>query len=392
MVFKHSRNMLGDTTAVMEEKSSNNSSNNIAHNPHSYTNVKEQAFLNDFGKHVHQTGGVPTSSQQKTDNLARVAGFGIGVGSLYLQEALGYPFIVLRRQCQVNHGAVKYHILPFSLFKVIGRIHQRQGTSVFWKGWGTNCIVKGVTIVTEVLTAELLNFKRKDNVGEKKDDNSSISNVKKKSNAFQEFVKGLSAMLLLPLQSAALTDSVQSLTLHPVRSIFTFFIDAFERVLGWYTSRGHGRLLPIRQLILPSLCYGLVNYAVKYTINTALMHYNTKRCSLNDRVEERNMRKIYYAQLMTTWLSALITDVITYPLETVLLRIHLQGTRTIIDDMDKGLGVVPLCTNYDGVNDCVMDIVQYEGVGGLYKGFGALLLQYFVQFCIVKLSRSLYCN
>jgi len=95
---------------------------------------------------------------------------------------------------------------------------------------------------------------------------------------------------------------------------------------------------------------------------------------------------------MTTLISTLITDVITYPLETVVLRIHLQGTRTIIDDTDKGIGVVPLCTNYDGMSDCFDSIIRAEGVGGLYKGFGALLVQYVVQFIIVKLSKPLYCD
>jgi len=371
MVYNHFRNMIGETN---EEKKSS-----------AYTNSKdlhEQSFLSEFGKHVHESGNIPTSSQQKSDNLARIAGFGIGVGSLYLQEALGYPFLVLRRQCQVNHGGVKYHILPISLFGVIERIHYRQGVSVFWKGWGSNCVVKGVSIITEILTCELLSIPRN------KDSTSKLFGFP--SGFVQESVKGLSALFTLPLQSACLTDSVQTLALDQSRHILTFFKDAFERAAGWYVSRGHGRLLPFRKLIIPSIIYGLSNYTIRYIINSVLMHYHSKKHNIDDKVDENNMKKIYYSQLMTTWLSTLITDIVTFPLETVILRLHLQGTRTIIDDTDKGIGVVPLCTNYEGLSDCIESIVRVEGVPGLYKGFGALVLQYFVQFVIVKMSKSLY--
>eukprot|EP00493_Phyllostaurus_siculus_P001630 UN01638 len=115
MVYKNFRNMIGETN---EEKYP------PATNPR---DVNEHTFLSEFGRHVHESHNVPVSSQQKSDNLARMAGFGIGVASLYLQEVLGYPFVVLRRQCQVNYGGVKHHLLPFSLFNVVNRIHHRQG-------------------------------------------------------------------------------------------------------------------------------------------------------------------------------------------------------------------------------------------------------------------------
>lgn len=103
------------------------------------------------------------------------------------------------------------------------------------------------------------------------------------------------------------------------------------------------------------------------------------------------MKKIYYAELMSNLLSSLITDILIYPMETVICRLHLQGTRTIIDDTDKGIGVVPLCTNYEDVFDCFDTIVRDEGPSGFYKGFGALIVQYTLQFVIVKLAKPLYC-
>lgn len=50
------------------------------------------------------------------------------------------------------------------------------------------------------------------------------------------------------------------------------------------------------------------------------------------------------------------------------LRLHLQGTRTIIDNLDTGYSVLPILTSYRGALDCYHTIVGEEGKAGLYKG------------------------
>jgi len=67
-----------------------------------------------------------------------------------------------------------------------------------------------------------------------------------------------------------------------------------------------------------------------------------------------------------------------------------QGTRTIIDNTDTGLEVVPIMTRYDGAFDCYTTLVEEEGFWALYKGFGALLLQYALHMAILKLTRSVF--
>jgi hypothetical protein len=39
-------------------------------------------------------------------------------------------------------------------------------------------------------------------------------------------------------------------------------------------------------------------------------------------------------------------DVLLFPFETILLRLHLQGSRTIIDNLDTGREVLPVTTGY----------------------------------------------
>lgn len=78
-----------------------------------------------------------------------------------------------------------------------------------------------------------------------------------------------------------------------------------------------------------------------------------------------------------------------YPLETVLNRLIVQGTRTIIDNTDSGYGVVPLNTRYDGFIDCVQTISQTEGVIGFYKGAGALVIEVILQYLLLKLAKTI---
>ena len=44
-----------------------------------------------------------------------------------------------------------------------------------------------------------------------------------------------------------------------------------------------------------------------------------------------------YREQMSSIVGFLFADFILYPIETVLLRLHLQGTRTIIDNLGKTL-------------------------------------------------------
>lgn len=64
----------------------------------------------------------------------------------------------------------------------------------------------------------------------------------------------------------------------------------------------------------------------------------------------------------------------------------LQGTRTIIDNLDTGTSVTPILTGYEGFIDCYTTTIAKEGMSGLYKGFGALVLQLAAHLAIIKLT------
>lgn len=62
----------------------------------------------------------------------------------------------------------------------------------------------------------------------------------------------------------------------------------------------------------------------------------------------------------------------------------------MVDNLDSGTGVISITTRYEGFVDCFRSIVREEGFGGLYKAFGALVLQYALHMLVLRLLRVLF--
>lgn len=92
-------------------------------------------------------------------------------------------------------------------------------------------------------------------------------------------------------------------------------------------------------------------------------------------------------ELQSSLISTFMAEALFYPWETVIHRLHLQGTRTIIDNLDTGRSVTPLLTGYSGASDCYSTIISTEGPLGLYKGFGALILEFSINLVIVRVVK-----
>lgn len=70
----------------------------------------------------------------------------IGVVSLVAENVLSHPFVVIRRQCQVNPTLKRYHLQPITLIPKVFRLNQIQGISVLWKGLGSCLLIRGVSL------------------------------------------------------------------------------------------------------------------------------------------------------------------------------------------------------------------------------------------------------
>lgn len=102
----------------------------------------------------------------------------------------------------------------------------------------------------------------------------------------------------------------------------------------------------------------------------------------------RNLNEEYQEiETYSTFISLIFTEVLFFPLETIVHRLQLQGTRTIIDNLDSGAQVVPILTNYQGFVDCYRQTLTSEGFTGFYKGFGALALQIAAHLACIRLIK-----
>ncbi|KAM6152453.1 mitochondrial outer membrane protein SLC25A46-like [Erethizon dorsatum] len=249
-------------------------------------------------------GGGGGVQGQSSEQLNRFAGFGIGLASLFTENVLAHPCIVLRRQCQVNYHARNYHLTPFTVINIMYSVNKTQGPRALWKGMGSTFIVQGVTLGAEGIISEFTPLPRE---------------ISHKWNPKQI---------------------------------------------------GEHLLLKAVLLILK-----------RKTYNSHLAESSSPVQSMLDA---------YFPELIANFATSLCSDVILFPLETVLHRLHIQGTRTIIDNTDLGFEVLPINTQYEGMRDCINTIKREEGVLGFYKGFGAVIIQYTLHAAVLQITKIIY--
>lgn len=153
-------------------------------------------------------------------------------------------------------------------------------------------------------------------------------------------------------------------------------------------------LLPLLSLVFPTVLHGVLHYVISSVVQKVVLLI-LKRKAYDGHLAEgaspvQSMLDAYFPELIANFAASLCSDVTLYPLETVLHRLHVQGTRTIIDNTDLGYEVLPINTQYEGVRDCVNTIRQEEGALGFYKGFGAVVVQYTLHAAVLQITKIIY--
>ncbi|XP_014478684.1 PREDICTED: solute carrier family 25 member 46-like [Dinoponera quadriceps] len=342
-----------------------------------------------YGREVIHPPEIPVNRPLAEDNapvveddaVKKYIGLGCGLVSLITENLLIHPFVVLRRQCQVNPGSTKYHLIPITLVPVIVRLHQTQGVNTLWKGIGSVLLVRGMTLAVEDLISKVTPWPKKVTC------NSSLK-------AFGQHIllKCVSIGIVTPFYSASLVETVQSEIASECPGILDVFRDGAIRLLDVCNK---GRLIPIYALVPPTIIYGVSKYLFTLTIRgvtSRIMHIRYKHIQeargaySKDLLSESVVQDIEMQSILVSMCAA---DILFYPLETVIHRLHLQGTRTIIDNLDTGKSVTPLLTGYSSATDCYNTIISTEGPFGLYKGFGALILQFSVHVVVLRATKWL---
>ncbi|XP_041041898.1 solute carrier family 25 member 46 [Carcharodon carcharias] len=324
----------------------------------------------------------PESAAGSTDQLNRFAGFGVGLASLFTENVLAHPCIVFRRQCQVNYHAKNYHLTPFTVVNIMYRFSKTQGLKGLWKGMGSTFIVQGIALGTEGIISEFTPLPRE------------VSHKwSPKQIAGHLVLKGLTCAVALPFYSASLIETVQSEIIRDNPGILDCVKEGICRLVGMGVPHSK-RLLPLGVLVFPTVLHGVLHYIISAIIQKFILFLLRKKTPHQLPADASNsvqtVLDAYFPELIASFVANLCADVLVYPLETVLHRLHIQGTRTIIDNTDHGFEVLPINTQYEGMRDCINVIKKEEGIFGFYKGFGAVLVQYTLHAAVLQITRIIY--
>lgn len=331
------------------------------------------------------------------------------------QHILLHPFVALRRTCQVNRKCSSFIcVQPFSLMPFMYHLSRKQGIPALYKGLSSELLVKSATVCTEKAIANYANWPTE--VG-----------AKRKLETILKLLalRGLTIAINTPLTCSAVIDTVQSVIVVRDQSSF---VDCVKNVLHRtidLSSTPSARTMPIWLLVVPTVGYYVAHSAIWHVAKkmletsqslmalTSMRSKHTRRTNRNQTnlrnsimeelgwdedptsthdlsestLDAGDRLEVDSHQISTAICASFVADVALLPIETVLNSLYVQGTRTIIDNCDETTVVLPVLTNYDGFADCYQSILKFEGSLGIYKGLGAIVLQYSVHYLIF---RSLY--
>lgn len=126
---------------------------------------------------------------------------------------------------------------------------------------------------------------------------------------------------------------------------------------------------------MPTILHGLATEAIAQVSISLLQKLLPNRTRPQ---EQRDVLSHTMRALWVAYFSSLLSDILLYPLKTVLVRLYCQGMPVLVDNVQTGTDVVFISTYYSGFVDSVYGIWDTEGPWGFYKGFSSLFLRYLV--------------
>ncbi|CAF3389348.1 unnamed protein product [Rotaria sp. Silwood1] len=306
---------------------------------------------------------------------------------LFSEHVLLYPLDVLRRQIQVNNEAVKYHLSPVSVFPVLFKI-SAQGPSSLWKGVLTSLAYNGLVVATDNFLQDLIPVKKS-----KHNKTQQLRRV-----ARNVAVRTAAYLIVSPIYYVMLIESVQSVSASD-GNLLDGIRDTLIRFIPYSSSLSIGRskMLPIWKILIPTvglmtgryICEKILYKIILPTLN-AIEEADRYRKRKQQRIAQLSYDDDYeteenvllfettYASLIARIAAGFFGQLLFYPVETIVHRLHVQGVRAIIDNTDTGVGVLPINSSiyYTDFWSCLKSIEESEGSAGLYKGIGCVLLKF----------------
>ncbi|PVD19650.1 hypothetical protein C0Q70_20140 [Pomacea canaliculata] len=307
-----------------------------------YTSVDRQGEVADVRSAV-VSFDAPKRNVSQNDQIQKAVGLSIGFCSIFAEQLLSHPCIVLRRQCQVHHNGFWYHLTPFTLAQILLNLQRAQGGWTLWKGIGGVFVVRAVNMVSETVISEVTGFPK---------DVSRHMPLRKYGE--HVLLKVLGYIVTTPFYAASLIETVQSDIASEKPGVLDTLREGVSRLAGWGTPHS-GRLIPVWQLVGPTVALRLSHYFISsianYTVTSTVRSEQQERRDLPGDTQQLTAYEQYFPELLATFTGNFLADFVLYPLETVVYRLYIQG---------------------------------------FYRGFGALILQYMMHAILLRAAKYLF--
>ena len=280
---------------------------------------------------------------------------------------IGHPFYRYRLQCQLSRGVPQFSIS--APFQVVNQIYKYTANESWqfsnFRGSITRSIFWLMTNVGDVMVKKLLlNL---------------LQNPRKNHRLYSllsAYTVPIVTVVSAPLFRATLAHIVE------IESIRLHFMEILEQVSKEplsYSSYSPRILVP------------LFGWKLAHNVLYSFLNKKLPLLEMGTNRSDTAMALNYF--LRHLFISA-IADVITYPLETILVRACLHGVDLVINDVTKGtpVGLDYFASSSSSVFD---SLLSNEGYLSLYKGITSLALEYLVVCgltCVVIHLYSKYCS
>ncbi|CAD6186516.1 unnamed protein product [Caenorhabditis auriculariae] len=338
--------------------------------------------------------GLPSTSSIGDDHFSNVspvlgsnspqdplAGALLGLSDIITKTLISHPCAVVRRQCQVHQFARSAHITPITLVPVLCNAVAKEGIQTFWKGAIGSSVIWGLSNVTEIVIGDLFGLPR--NI---------VTSGSSEKYWKHVILKACTYFVMTPFYVSSFIETVRSESGlgSDDNRVMDVLVKGVDRLrLFVFSGRDPSRRFSILHLAVPTVGYRTTHYIIQTALYNQFFRMAKRYVNRKPEVERTRFHE-YLPQLFAQMTSSVLTDLILFPVETILHRMYIQGTRTLIDNMDTGVSAVSMSVKYSGFFNCLKQVVEREGVRALYAGVGALALEYMLHSGLQQLVRACF--